>query len=105
MAEERKKGVIVEFDFAAMNGAELLYKTAEALLKENEIAFSPRIEATHLAGGNYQGGLAEYFEAVGSRKTPAKAAKDLSDRFAAALDAAVPKSVTTAFLLSVSVIS
>ena len=61
MAEESKKGVIVEFDFAVLNGAELLYQTTEALLKENDIPFSTRVEAQHLAGGNYQGGLAEYF--------------------------------------------
>lgn len=97
MAEEQKKGVIVEFDFAAMNGAELLYKTTEALLKENEIDFSPRAEAQHLAGGNYQGGLAEYFEAVQTKKTAAKAAKDLADNFVAALNAAVPAAVTPTF--------
>ena len=97
MAEELKKGVIVEFDFAAMDGAGLLYRTTEALLKENGIDFSPRAEAQHLAGGNYQGGLAEYFAAVKTKKTPAKAAKDLADNFAAALNAAVPKSVTASF--------
>ena len=97
MAEELKKGVIVEFDFAAMDGAGLLYRTTEALLKEIGIDFSPRIEAQHLAGGNYQGGLAEYFAAVKTKKTPAKAAKDLADNFAAALNAAVPKSVTASF--------
>ena len=34
MADEVKKGVVVEFDFAAMDGAELLYRTTEALMKE-----------------------------------------------------------------------
>ena len=63
MAEEQKKGVIVEFDFAAMNGAELLYKTAETVLTEGEIPFDVRIEAQYLAGGNCLGGLTEYFEA------------------------------------------
>ena len=83
MADEVKKGVIVEFDFAAMDGAGLLYKTTEALLKEiDDIPFNARIEAQHLAGGNYQGG---------------KAAKDLADRFEAALNAAVPAAVTPAF--------
>ena len=64
MAEEQKKGVIVEFDFAAMNGAELLYKTAETVLTEGEIPFDVRIEAQYLAGGNCLGGLTEYFEAI-----------------------------------------
>lgn len=97
MADENKKGVIVEFDFAAMNGAELLFETTAALLKENEIPFSARAEAQHLAGGNYQGGLAEYFAVVKTKKTPAKAAKDLADRFQAALTAAVPSAVTPTF--------
>ncbi|MBQ8126135.1 MAG: hypothetical protein IJ173_09725 [Kiritimatiellae bacterium] len=98
MADEFKKGVIVEFDFAAMNGAELLYKTTEALLKEiDDIPFDARIEARHLAGGNYQGGLAEYFAIVKTKKTAAKAAKALTERFEAALDAAVPAAVTPAF--------
>lgn len=97
MAEESKKGVIVEFDFAVLNGAELLYQTTEALLKENDIPFSTRVEAQHLAGGNYQGGLAEYFTVIKTKKTAAKAAKDLTDRFAAVLNAAVPAAVTPTF--------
>lgn len=97
MAEESKKGVIVEFDFAVLNGAELLYQTTETLLKENDIPFSARAEAQHLAGGNYQGGLAEYFTVVKTKKTAAKAAKDLTDRFTAALTAAVPAAVTPTF--------
>ena len=98
MADEVKKGVIVEFDFAAMDGAGLLYKTTEALLTEiDDIPFNARIEAQHLAGGNYQGGLAEYFAVVKTKKTAAKAAKDLADRFEAALNAAVPAAVTPAF--------
>ena len=98
MADEVKKGVIVEFDFAAMDGAGLLYKTTEALLKEiDDIPFNARIEAQHLAGGNYQGGLAEYFAVVKTKKTAAKAAKELADRFEAALNAAVPAAVTPAF--------
>ena len=105
MAEELKKGVIVEFDFAGMNGAELLYKTAAALMKENEIDFSPSVEAQHLAGGNYQGGLAEYFDVVKTKKTAAKAAKDLSDNFKAALEAAVPAAVTPAFKAFVKTLS
>ena len=98
MADESKKGVIVEFDFAVAGGAELLYKTTEALLKENEIPFSARVEAQHLAGGNYQGGLAEYFAVIKTKKTAAKAAKDLAERFGAALTAAVPSAVTPAFV-------
>ena len=97
MAEESKKGVIVEFDFAVLNGAELLYQTTEALLKENDIPFSTRVEAQPLSGGTYQGGLGECSTAVKTKKTAAKAAKDLTDRFAAVLNAAVPAAVTPTF--------
>ncbi len=97
MAEEQKKGVIVEFDFTAMNGAELLYKTMEKILVDNEIPFDTRAEAQYLAGGNYQGGLAEYFAVVKTKKTAAKAAKDIADAFRAALNTAVPKAVSPDF--------
>ena len=97
MADEVKKGVIIEFDFAAMSGAELLYRTTGALLAELEIPFGVREEAQHLAGGNYQGGLAEYFASVKTKKTPQKAAKDLVDNFSKALAEAVPAAVTPAF--------
>ena len=97
MAEEQKKGVIVEFDFAAMNGAELLYKTAETVLKEGEIPFDVRIEAQYLAGGNCLGGLTEYFEAIKTKKTAAKAAKDIADGFREALNKALPAAVSSAF--------
>ena len=97
MAEEQKKGVIVEFDFAAMNGAELLYKTAETVLKEGEIPFDVRIEAQYLAGGNCLGGLTEYLEAITTKKTAAKAAKDIADGFREALNKALPAAVSPAF--------
>ena len=63
----------------------------------DKIPFDERIEAQHLAGGNYQGGLAEYFAVVKTKKLAAKAAKDLAAAFGAALLEAVPKSVTPAF--------
>ena len=105
MSDEIRKGVVVEFDFAAMDGAELLYKTTEELMRENEIEFSPRAEAQHLAGGNYQGGFAEFFAAVKTKKTPAKAAKDLAERFRLALNAAVPAAVTPEFKAFVKTLS
>lgn len=105
MADEVKKGVIVEFDFAVMNGAELLYRTAAALLKESGVAFDARVEARHLAGGNYQGGLAEYFAVAKTKKTPQKAAKDLADGFRKALEGEFPKAVTPAFRNFVKVLA
>ena len=98
MAEIVKKGVIVEFDFAAMDGANLLFDVTKKFLAGlDNIPFDERIEAQHLAGGNYQGGLAEYFAVVKTKKLAAKAAKDLSAAFVSALNEVVPKSVTPAF--------
>ena len=98
MAEIVKKGVIVEFDFAAMDGASLLFDVTKKFLAGlDKIPFDERIEAQHLAGGNYQGGLAEYFAVVKTKKLAAKAAKDLSAAFVAALNEAVPKSISQAF--------
>jgi len=98
MAEVKvKRGVIVEFDFAAMNGAELLYGVTGDVMKADEVEFSPRIEAQYLAGGNYQGAIAEYFSVAKTKKTAAKAAKDISESFAKVLGAEIPKAVTPAF--------
>ena len=58
------KGVVVEFDFAVLNGAEILFETASGILKGHGIALDSRLEALHLAGGNYQGALAELFAKV-----------------------------------------
>ena len=96
MADSVKKGVIVEFDFAAMDGAKLLFTITKNFLSAlDKIPFDERIEAQHLAGGNYQGALAEYFSVVKTKKTAAKAAKDLAAAFEAALNEAVPKAVGT----------
>ena len=90
------RGVIVEFDFTVLNGAELLYETTKRFLSELDgIAFDARSEAQYLAGGNYQGGLAELFAAVKTKKTAQKAARDLAAAFNAALTAAVPATAAT----------
>lgn len=90
------RGVIVEFDFTVLNGAELLYETTKRFLSELDgIAFDARSEAQYLAGGNYQGGLAELFAAVKTKKTAQKAARDLAAAFNAALTAAVPAAAAT----------
>ena len=93
-----EKGVIVEFDFAAMDGASLLFETTKRFLKELDgIPFDIPTEARYLAGGNYQGGLAELFSVVKTKKTAQKAARDLAAAFNAALTKAVPENVTPAF--------
>lgn len=105
MAGENRKGVIVEFDFAAMNGAELLYNATAKVLADNDIAFNPRVEAQYLAGGNCQGALTEYFSVVKTKKTAAKAAKDINDAFVKSLVAAVPSAVSASFLDFVKALS
>ncbi len=97
MSEEQKKGVIIEFDFTALDGAALLYKVAESVLGDIDVPYSPRVEAEYLAGGNCQGGLSEYFSVVKTKKTAAKASKDIFDAFRRALNEAVPKAVTEDF--------
>jgi len=93
-----EKGVIVEYDFAAMDGAGLLYRTTRQFLQDLDgIELDERGEAKYLAGGNYQGALAEFFAVVKTKKTAAKAARDLAEAFGNALDAEVAKSVTPAF--------
>lgn len=88
------RGIIIEYDFAAMNGAEVLFETAGSFLRDLDgIALDRPTEARFLAGGNYQGGLQDLFEEVKTKKTAAKAARDLSEAFNAALTAAVPSSV------------
>jgi len=90
------KGVIIEFDFAAMDGAELLFETTKNFLQRLDgIPFDERIEAQHMAGCNYQGAFAEYFPVVKTKKTAVKAAKDLTVAFATALESEIPKRGTT----------
>ncbi|MBP5790720.1 MAG: hypothetical protein J6W80_00470 [Kiritimatiellae bacterium] len=91
------RGVIVEFDFAVLNGAEILFETAKKLMAEGEIPFDEKAEAHFLAGGNYLGALTGYYSHVKTKKTPQKAAKDLSERFVKALNAAVPGAVNDGF--------
>ena len=93
-----ERGVIVEFDFAAMDGAGLLFETTKRFLKELDgIPFDVPTEARYLAGGNYQGGLAELFSVVKTKKTAQKAARDLAAAFNAELTRVVPNSVTPSF--------
>ena len=74
------KGVIIEYDFAAMDGAGLLFGLTERFLSELDgIPFDSTVEARHFAGGSYQGCFAEYFQAVKSKKTALKAARDFDE--------------------------
>jgi len=92
------KGAIVEFDFTALNGAEVLYGVAKRYLKELDgIVLDVPLEARHLAGGSYQDGLAELFKAVKTKKTAAKSARELAELFRDQVTKRLPAAVTQGF--------
>lgn len=91
------KGVVVEFDFTVLNGSEILFDTASTILKGYGITLDARLEALHLAGGNYQGALAELFEKVGCDADAAAVARELNTAFNAAVAEKAASAVTPAF--------
>lgn len=91
------RGVVVEFDFTAVDGAQILFDAAKKVLAADGIALTPKLEALHLAGGNYQGGLAELYRAVNVQGDAAKAARELADAFAAGVAAKAAAAVTPGF--------
>ena len=100
MAEEKKplpRGVIVEFDFTAIDGAQILFDTAKKLLADKGVDLTIKLEAMHLVGGNYQGALAELYEALGRKCDAASAARDLAEAFAKALTEKAAAAVTSGF--------
>ena len=92
------KGVVIEFDFAAMDGAELLFKTAKKFLRDlDRISFDESLEARYLAGRTFADGLARLFAQAKTKKTASKAARELAAAFASALTEAVPAAVGMPF--------
>lgn len=91
------KGAIIEFDFTAMDGADILFDTAKALLKGVGVELDAHLEAVHLAGGNYHGGLIELFEKVGCNGDAASLARELNAAFNAKVAEKAPAAVTQAF--------
>ena len=80
MAEERKsipRGVVVELDFTAVDGAQILFDVAKKVLAPKGVDLTVKLEATHLVGGNYQGGLTELFEALDVTADAAAVAQEL----------------------------
>ena len=93
------KGVIIEYDFAAMGGAELLFGLTERFLKELDcIPFDRMIEAKYFAGGSCQGCFAEYFAVVGTKKTALKAARDFDEMVRREFTAAVTNPPAAGFV-------
>ena len=91
------RGVVVEFDFAVVDGAQLLFDTARKVLEAKGVDLTVKLEAMHLAGGNYQGGLSELFSVLGKKCDAAATARDLGEAFAKALTAKAADAVTPDF--------
>ena len=92
------RGVVVEFDFAVMDGAGLLFKTAKKFLSDlDKIALDDALEARYLAGRTYLDGLARLFASVRTKKTAQKAARDLAAAFNTAVTEAVSAAITVQF--------
>ena len=100
------KGVIIEYDFAAIDGADILFDvTCRHLKALDNIELDRTLEARHLAGRPYEEGLASLFKVVRTKKTPQKTARDLADAFVAAVTEAVPSGITPAFRNFVSALA
>ena len=101
MAEEKKtipRGVVIEFDFTAVDGAQLLFDTAKKVLAASGIDLTIKLEAMHLAGGNYHGAVAELFDTVlGKRDDAGEVARTLAKAFADALTEKAAAAVTPSF--------
>ena len=92
------RGVVIEFDFAAVNGAKLLFETAKKFLRElDAIPFDDSLEARYLAGRTYLDGLTRLFAQAKTKKTAQKASRDLAAAFADAVTAAAPGAVGVPF--------
>ena len=89
--------MIVEFDFTVLDGSKLLFDTAKALLQKSGVELTPQLEAMHLAGGNYHGGLAELFDKLGKKADAAALARELNATFNAAVAQAAPGAITQGF--------
>ncbi len=101
MAEETTqkyiRGVVVELDFTAIDGAQLLFDLAKKRLGEAGVDLDIKLEARHLVGGNYQGGVTELFSELGNRHDPALVARDLADAFKGAITERIPAAITADF--------
>ncbi len=89
---------MVEFDFAVLNGAQLLFDVAQRYLKAlDNIGLDMPTEEKYLAGRSYEEGLARYFKVVKTKKTAPKAARELAAAFASAVSEAAAKAVSPVF--------
>ena len=100
MSEEKKplpRGVIIDFDFTALDGAQILFDVTKQQLAAAGIDLTVKLEALHLVGNNYQGGLDELAQKLGVALDAAATARDLATAFNAALAEKVATAVTPGF--------
>ena len=99
------RAVVVEFDFAALDGASILFEVAKKRLAEVGIELTEKLEALHLVNGNCQGALKELFGIFGNKHDPAKAARELMEAFRVALTTKAHEAFTPGFKAFIAAIS
>ena len=92
------KGLIIESDFVLPDGPQILFDTARNYLKKLDgIDFTPAAEARFFYGHDYLEAMTNYFEALKTKKTPQKAAREIEASFNKALLSAIPNAVNDDF--------
>ena len=93
-----ERGVVIEFDFAVADGAEVLFETAKGFMKKLDgIKLDAIQEARFLSGRTYLEGFTQLFASVKTKKTPQKAAREFPPVFAKAMSEAAPAAMGAAF--------
>lgn len=83
MADELSKGVVVEFDFTVLDGAGMLYDVTSRTCETFKFdpPFKIQSECRFLLGKSYLNGLTQYFSSVRTKRSPEKAASEISETF------------------------
>ena len=101
-----KKAVIIDFDFAALDGAQILFDSTRDFLKNlDNIPFDEIIEARYFACREAIEGTTAYFQKVKTKKTAAKGARDIITAFSKAVLAVAPSAFTNGFNAFVKALS
>lgn len=99
MTGDCDKGVLLDFDFVAMDGAEALFNAANSVFDGYSlpIAFDKVAEARNFAGKNMVEAVAGHLSRAKSKRGPEKTAGMINDAFVEALAAALPSVPTGDF--------
>lgn len=92
MAENTDRGVLIEFDYTAIDGALLLHEAAAKIFGGFGIAdkFGKMAEARYFSGKPYVAGAAAFLSSVKSKRTAEKTATCIGDELDKSLAAAMP---------------